>query len=37
MPLDRIIAACHDAGVPVLVDGAHGPGHIDVDLNHPGR
>jgi isopenicillin-N epimerase len=33
MPLDRIVAACHDAGVPVLVDGAHGPGHIDVDLN----
>ncbi len=32
MPLDRIIAVCHDAGVPVLVDGAHGPGHIDVDL-----
>jgi isopenicillin-N epimerase len=34
MPVDRIIAACHDAGVPVLIDGAHGPGHIDVD---PGR
>jgi len=33
MPLDRIIAACHTVGVPVLVDGAHGPGHIDVDLN----
>jgi len=33
MPMDRIIAACHDAGVPVLVDGAHGPGHIDVDLD----
>jgi isopenicillin-N epimerase len=32
MPLDRIIALCHDAGVQVLVDGAHGPGHIDVDL-----
>jgi isopenicillin-N epimerase len=36
MPLDRIIAACHAVGVPVLVDGAHGPGHIDVDLNHLG-
>jgi isopenicillin-N epimerase len=33
MPIERIIAACHDAGVPVLVDGAHGPGQIDVDLN----
>jgi isopenicillin-N epimerase len=33
MPIERIIAACHDVGVPVLVDGAHGPGQIDVDLN----
>jgi isopenicillin-N epimerase len=33
MPLDRIVAACHEVGVPVLVDGAHGPGHIDVDLS----
>ncbi len=32
VPLARIVAACHDAGVPVLVDGAHGPGHVDVDL-----
>jgi isopenicillin-N epimerase len=32
MPLERIIALCHDAGVQVLVDGAHGPGHIDIDL-----
>jgi isopenicillin-N epimerase len=36
MPLDLIIAACHDVGVPVLVDGAHGPGHIAIDLNHLG-
>jgi isopenicillin-N epimerase len=36
MPVDRIVAACHNAGVPVLVDGAHGPGHIDVDLGRPG-
>ena len=36
MPLDRVIAACHDAGVPVLVDGAHGPGHVDVALNDLG-
>jgi isopenicillin-N epimerase len=36
MPLDHIITVCHDAGVPVLVDGAHGPGHIDVDLNRLG-
>jgi isopenicillin-N epimerase len=36
MPLDRIIAACHNAGVPILVDGAHGPGHVDVDLSRLG-
>ena len=32
LPIDLITAACHDANVPVLVDGAHGPGHIDVSL-----
>lgn len=31
VPLARIVAACHAAGVPVLVDGAHGPGHVYVD------
>jgi isopenicillin-N epimerase len=36
MPLDRIIAACHDVGVPVLVDGAHGPGQLALDLNDVG-
>lgn len=36
MPLDRIIAHCHDVRVPVLVDGAHGPGHIDVNLHKLG-
>jgi isopenicillin-N epimerase len=36
MPMDRILAVCHDAGVPVLIDGAHGPGHVDVDLNQLG-
>ena len=34
MPLDRIVAACHDVGVPVLIDGAHGPGQVDLDLNN---
>ena len=33
LPVDRIAAACHDVGVPILVDGAHGPGHIDLHLN----
>ena len=32
LPLHRIVAACHDQGVPVLVDGAHGPGQVDIDL-----
>jgi len=32
LPLTGIIALCQSAGVPVLVDGAHGPGQVDVDL-----
>ncbi len=32
LPLQRIIAVCHDAGVPVLVDGAHGPGQVALDM-----
>lgn len=32
IPLPEILAACHARGVPVLVDGAHGPGHVDLDL-----
>ena len=32
LPLQRIVAACHDAGVPVLVDGAHGPGQATLDM-----
>jgi isopenicillin-N epimerase len=32
LPLAGIIAVCHAAGVPVLVDGAHGPGQVTVDL-----
>jgi isopenicillin-N epimerase len=27
-----MIALCHAAGVPVLVDGAHGPGQVPLDL-----
>jgi isopenicillin-N epimerase len=32
LPIARMIAACHDAGVPVLVDGAHAPGLVKLDL-----
>jgi isopenicillin-N epimerase len=32
MPLGCMIAACHRRGVPVLVDGAHAPGQIALDI-----
>jgi isopenicillin-N epimerase len=32
LPIAEIVALCHDAGVPVLVDGAHGPGQVPLDL-----
>jgi isopenicillin-N epimerase len=32
LPIADIIALCHAAGVPVLVDGAHGPGQVPLDL-----
>ena len=33
LPAARIVAVCHTAGVPVLIDGAHGPGQIALDLH----
>jgi isopenicillin-N epimerase len=36
VPVERIIAECHGRGVPVLVDGAHAPAHIEVGLDHLG-
>jgi isopenicillin-N epimerase len=32
LPIERIAAAAAERGVLVLVDGAHGPGMVDVDL-----
>jgi isopenicillin-N epimerase len=32
LPLQQIVGVCHDAGVPVLVDGAHGPAQVALDV-----
>jgi len=32
LPLEQLIPLCHQAGAQVLVDGAHGPGMVPIDL-----
>ena len=32
LPIAEIVALCKAAGVPILVDGAHGPGQVPLDL-----
>lgn len=32
LPVARMAAMCRASDVPVLIDGAHGPGNVDVDL-----
>jgi isopenicillin-N epimerase len=36
LPVQRIVALCHAHDVPVLIDGAHAPGQIDLDLTEIG-
>jgi isopenicillin-N epimerase len=33
LPVEAAAQLCRTAGVPLLIDGAHGPGQIDVDLS----
>jgi isopenicillin-N epimerase len=32
-PIESVVRGCHDRDVPVLVDSAHGPGMLDIDVD----
>lgn len=36
LPIEAMVALCHQAGVPVLVDGAHAPGQVALDMRRIG-
>jgi len=36
LPIDEMVDLCRDHGVPVLVDGAHAPGMLDLNLEQLG-
>jgi isopenicillin-N epimerase len=36
MPVEALVRTCHDRGVPVLVDGAHVPGAVALDVSSTG-
>jgi len=36
LPVARIVALCHGRGIPVLVDGAHAPGLLDLNVDDIG-